>query len=95
MPSLGFREGALKDWNFKLADGFRQLESDITDSPSPAFPGMCFVMRYMNHDRGRRNIHLSSSAPNSAGRGYHKVWGRVKGTPRPHYVEGWWAATEV
>jgi hypothetical protein len=35
-------------------------------------------MRYMNHDRGRRNIHISSSAPDLVDRGYHRIWGSVK-----------------
>jgi hypothetical protein len=35
-------------------------------------------MSYMNHDRGRRNIHISSPAPASVNPGYHKILGAVK-----------------
>ena len=37
------------------------------------------MMRYVNHDRGRRNIHISSSAPDSADQAYHKILEAVKG----------------
>ena len=63
MPSLGFGKGALTDWNFKRAEGFRELEPDITDNPPPAFPGMCFVMRKVSPEPSRRNLHIWSPAP--------------------------------
>ena len=78
MPSLGFGKGALKDWNFKPTEGFRQLEPDITDNPPPAFPGMCFVMTKVKSEPGSSDVYLWSPAPDSVDRAYHRIWGRVK-----------------
>jgi len=53
--------------------------------------GMCFVMRYLNPDSARRNVHLSSPAPGSVTPGYHKMLEPVKGSratapSSPHYA---------
>jgi hypothetical protein len=36
------------------------------------------VMRYLKADRAGRNVYLSSPAPASVDRAYHKSWGWVK-----------------
>ena len=36
------------------------------------------MMRYLNPDQTSKNIHLSSPAPDSVGRTYHKILGAVK-----------------
>ena len=42
--------------------------------------GVC--MRDLNADRAGMDVHLSSPAPDSVDRGYHKIWRPVKGSRR-------------
>jgi hypothetical protein len=41
---------------------------------------MVFVMRYVNADRAGMDVHVSSMAPTSVERAYHKILGAVKGS---------------
>ena len=41
---LGFGKGAVEDWNFKPAGGFRELEPDIAHNPPAPFHAIGFVM---------------------------------------------------
>ena len=52
-------------------------------------------MSYLNSERAGRDVYLSSMAPTSVDRAYHKIWEAVKESNRPHNLGGQLAATEV
>jgi hypothetical protein len=54
-----------------------------------------YVTTYANADQTGRDVHLSSMAPTSVERAYHKIWGAVKGRKVIQHLGGPWAATEV
>jgi hypothetical protein len=55
--------------------GFRFEEGEpvTVDRSGRTAPLFCFVMRYLNADRAGMDVHLSSMAPTSVERAYHKI----------------------
>jgi hypothetical protein len=55
--------------------------------------GVCFVMRKLNSDPASGNVYISSPAPGSVNRGYHKIRGGVKRNV-PTATSGGWGKTD-
>jgi len=57
--------------------------------------GVKLVMRKLNPEPSRRNVHISSPAPVSVPPGYHKIPGAVKRSAPTATSWGWGGAYEI